>query len=113
MQGATALASMVGAAVAHDLAGDTSAQAKMTTTGAVLVAATTSLVFSLVFHRNSKTEFKEFMLKSEDAADGVSITFSGNAVNFSAKSGQASASVQKVVIPASVQQEYRNQLVTV
>lgn len=110
-QGASAFASMAGAAVAHVLAQSSSETAKMSTTGTTLLVAGLGVVLGTVLKRSSKAEYKEFMLKNEDEANGITITINDTDIQFTAASGSASTKFQAIPIPDDVRVEFLRQFI--
>lgn len=109
-QGATAIANVGAASVAYELAGETSVEAKKATSGTTLLVACTSIFIGTILKRESKAEFKEFMLRSEDAASGVTITLTDDRVMFAAASGTADTKYGSTPIPADVAAQIGRQI---
>ena len=109
-QEATFVASLAGSALGHVLTNDDSAQSKMAQSGTALLVVCMGVVMGSMLGRQSKADYKEFMLKSEDARDGVTITICKDRIEFRANSGSAKASFKAATIPPDVKNEFKERL---
>ena len=101
-KGASTIATAGAAVVAHELAGSTSPEAEKATSGTTLLVACAGIFLGTILKRDSKAEYKEFMLRADDAASGVTITIEPKCIKFSAASGTATTSYQTAPIPADI-----------